>query len=207
MKIINVGRNYAEHARELGNEVPREPLIFVKPKSAFADAKAPIIIPTWTTELHHEVELVVEVSKVLSRVNPDVARKAMYRVSLGLDLTARDLQRALKDAGHPWERAKAFDGAARVGPMMTVDESFWETDHSIELLLNGASAQFGHLSGMMCQPAELISSVSEWMTLEPGDLVFTGTPPGVGPLAVGDELVARLDGQAVFATSVVSSPH
>jgi len=204
LKIINVGRNYAAHAKELGNDVPSEPLIFVKPQTSFAKADTPITIPSWTTDLHHEVELVVEISDTLTCAHPEKVRNAIECVTLGLDLTARDLQRTLKSAGHPWERAKAFDGAARVGPMRPIDPSFWDEDHVIELLLNGSSKQHGHLSGMMWQPAELISAVSQWMTLEPGDLVFTGTPPGVGRLEVGDELVARLDEQVVFATSVVS---
>ena len=202
MKIINVGRNYAAHAKELGNEIPDAPLIFVKPSTAFASATQVIDIPTWTQELHHEVELVTAIDQRLKKVDVQTARSSLRRVTLGLDLTARDLQTALKNKGHPWERAKAFDGAARVGPMMEIDETFWTTDHLLELEINGELRQSGHLSGMMWQPAELIAEVSQWMTLEPGDLVFTGTPPGVGPLRPGDKLVAKLDQVAVFTTSV-----
>ena len=202
MKIINIGRNYAAHARELGNEVPTTPLIFVKPASAFAKAEEPIIIPDWTQDLHHEVELVVSISSRLSKVSENEALRAMREISLGLDLTARDLQAELKSKGHPWERAKAFDGAARVGPMQSIAANFWESDHLLELDINDECRQSGHLSGMMWQPAALVAEVSQWMTLEAGDLVFTGTPPGVGPLRSGDALVAKLDGQPIFATSV-----
>lgn len=202
MKIINIGRNYAAHARELGNEIPTAPLIFVKPATAFAKAEEPIRIPDWTQDLHHEVELVVSISNRLSKVSENEALTAMNEVSLGLDLTARDLQAELKSKGHPWERAKAFDGAARVGPMQPVESEFWNQDHLLELEINNECRQSGHLSGMMWQPAALISAVSQWMTLEAGDLVFTGTPPGVGPLQSGDALVAKLDGRSIFSTSV-----
>ena len=202
MKIINIGRNYAAHAKELGNEVPDAPLIFVKPATAYASTDDSIEIPTWTQDLHHEVELVVAIDSRLEKVTAQTARSSLRRVTLGLDLTARDIQNELKSKGHPWERAKAFDGAARVGPMVEIDETFWTTDHLLELEINGEVRQSGHLSGMMWQPAELIAEVSQWMTLEPGDLVFTGTPPGVGPLRPGDTLVAKLDQVAVFTTSV-----
>lgn len=202
MKIINIGRNYAEHAKELGNAVPDAPLIFVKPASSFASAQIPIVIPTWTTDLHHEVELVVEVSKQLRNASVNEAIDAIEKVTLGLDLTARDLQNALKSKGHPWERAKAFDGAARVGPLRPITPEFWESDHVMELTINGERRQYGRLSGMMWQPANLISEVSSWMTLEAGDLIFTGTPPGVGPLQSGDTLVAKLDQEVIFTTSV-----
>ena len=158
--------------------------------------------PSWTQELHHEVELVVAIDSRLEKVDAQTARSSLRQVTLGLDLTARDIQNQLKSKGHPWERAKAFDGAARVGPMIDIDETFWTTDHLLELEINGEVRQSGHLSGMMWQPAELIAEVSQWMTLEPGDLVFTGTPPGVGPLRSGDTLVAKLDQVAVFTTSV-----
>lgn len=202
MKIINIGRNYAAHARELGNDVPTAPLIFVKPASAYAKAEDPIAIPSWTNDLHHEVELVVAISERLTQANQEQALNAMKEVTLGLDLTARDLQAELKRKGHPWERAKAFDGAARVGPMREISESFWAQDHLLELFINGERRQSGNLSGMMWQPAALVSEVSQWMTLEVGDLIFTGTPPGVGPLCSGDALVAKLDGESIFSTSV-----
>ena len=202
MKIINIGRNYAAHAKELGNEVPDAPLIFVKPRTAYAPAIEPIDIPSWTQNLHHEVELVVAISERLEKVDAHTVRSSIRQVTLGLDLTARDLQNELNSKAHPWERAKSFDGAARVGPMKAIDETFWTKDHLLELEINDEPRQSGHLSGMMWQPAEFIAEVSQWMTLEAGDLVFTGTPPGVGPLRSGDTLVAKLDQATVFTTSV-----
>ncbi len=136
MKIINIGRNYAAHAIELGNEVPDAPLIFVKPESAYASTDDFIDIPNWTQDLHHELELVVAIDTRLEKVDAQTARSSLRQVTLGLDLTARDLQNQLKSKGHPWERAKAFDGAARVGPMMDIDETFWTTDHLLELEIN-----------------------------------------------------------------------
>ncbi|MDX9751172.1 MAG: fumarylacetoacetate hydrolase family protein [Flavobacteriales bacterium] len=196
MKIVCIGRNYGEHAKELGNAVPDEPVVFLKPPSALVPLPGPIVLPAFSKDVQHEVELVYTIAR---RNGHAVADK----VTLGLDLTARDLQQALKAKGLPWEKAKAFDGSAYVAGTFTALESF-PAGHHIEFMLkkNGHVVQSGHSGQMLFGADELIAHVERYMALGPGDMLFTGTPAGVGALAHGDRLEGYLLGELVFDLAV-----
>ena len=197
MKLVCIGRNYGDHARELGNTVPDEPVVFLKPPSALIPHAGSIVLPAFSKDVHHEIELVYVIGRRNGRAVPD-------KVTIGLDLTARDLQQDLKSKGLPWEKAKAFDGSAYVADAFTALESFPSSGHPIEFMLkkNGKVVQSGH-SGQMIFPVEvLIAHVERYMTLDPGDLLFTGTPAGVGALSAGDRLEGYLLGELLFDLEV-----
>lgn len=196
MKLICIGRNYGEHAKELGNTVPDEPVVFLKPPSALIPQGGPIRLPAFSNDVHHEIELVYSIVRKNGHAQAD-------RVTIGLDLTARDLQQDLKVKGLPWEKAKAFDGSAYVGNAFTAVESF-PAGHHIEFMLkkNGHVVQSGHSGQMLFGVSTLITHVERYMALETGDLLFTGTPAGVGPLRPGDRLEGFLLGEMVFDLAV-----
>ena len=203
MKIICVGRNYAEHARELNNAVEEEPVIFLKPQTALIPGSQPFFIPDFSNEVHFECELVVRINKVGKNIAPQFARRYYDEVTLGIDFTARDLQTKLKSKGLPWELAKGFDGSAPVGEMrkLTVLGKPVQDLH-FELKVNGVSRQQGHTADMVFSVDRLIAFISQFYTLKIGDLIFTGTPAGVGPVKAGDELEGFLEGMPVLKVSV-----
>lgn len=203
MKIICIGRNYADHAHELGNQVPKEPVVFLKPQSAILSHKHPFYIPEWTTEVHHEVELVVKIDRLGKTILEAHAPRYYSQVGLGIDFTARDVQSRLKKQGHPWERAKAFDGSAVVGGFVSLAE-LGKDIQSLQFSLSnhGKVIQHGHTSDMLFTVNRLISEVSKFMTLKVGDLLFTGTPSGVAPVKSGDRLVGQLEGHDLFAVNI-----
>ena len=196
MKIVCIGRNYGEHAKELGNAIPEEPVVFLKPESALIPLGGPIRLPSFSKDIHHEIELVFMIVRRNGEAYAD-------RVTIGLDLTARDLQQELKTKGLPWEKAKAFDGSAYVADSFTAVESF-PAGHHIEFMLkkNGQVVQSGHSSQMIFDIPALIANVERYMRLETDDLLFTGTPAGVGPLKVGDELEGYMLGELLFELRV-----
>ncbi len=196
MKLVCIGRNYSEHARELGNAIPEEPVVFLKPPTALIPHGGTIRLPAFSTDVHHEIELVYSIRRHNGRAEAD-------RVTIGLDLTARDVQQELKQKGLPWEKAKAFDGSAYVSEAFTAVESFPAGRH-IEFMLkkNGRVVQSGHSGQMMHDAAALIAHVERYMLLENGDLLFTGTPAGVGPLSAGDRLEGYLLGELLFDMQV-----
>ncbi|MBX2973146.1 MAG: fumarylacetoacetate hydrolase family protein [Flavobacteriales bacterium] len=200
MKIVCIGRNYGEHAKELGNTIPDEPVVFLKPPSALIPLSGPIVLPAFSNDVQHEVELVYSIAR---RNGHAVADK----VTLGLDLTARDLQQELKAKGLPWEKAKAFDGSAYVADAFHTLESF-PAGHHIEFLLkkNGHVVQSGHSGQMLFGVDTLIAYVERYMALEPGDLLFTGTPAGVGRLTPGDRIEGYLLGELLFDLAVEAAP-
>jgi len=203
MKIICIGRNYADHAKELGNQVPSEPVVFMKPQSAILSHKHPFYIPEWTQDVHHEVELVVKIDRLGKSISEAHAPRYYSEVSLGLDFTARDIQAKLKSKGHPWERAKAFDGSAVIGRFMSLEE----LGHSVQeleftLRNHETVVQKGHTSDMLFSVNRLIAEVSQFMTLKVGDLIFTGTPAGVAAVKSGDRLVGNLEGHDLFAVNI-----
>ena len=203
MKIICIGRNYRAHAAELGNAVPEEPIIFLKPTTACLYPGQPIKLKPFLGDIHHEVELVVMVDSYAKDVPERMALGLVASFTLGLDLTARALQNELKAKGLPWERAKAFDGSAVLGEVelpMTASTDLQRL--SIELKKNGVLVQQGLTSDMLFTVAQQIAYVSRFITLEPGDLFFTGPPAGVGPIAEGDVLEGFLNGQRVLNVSV-----
>lgn len=198
MKIVCIGRNYGEHAAELGNSIPNEPVVFLKPPSAMIPANGPITLPDFSKDIHHEIELVYEIGKRNGRSVAD-------KVTIGLDLTARDVQQDLKAKGLPWEKAKAFDGSAYVADTRLAVESFPPNYH-IEFLLkkNAQVVQSGHSGQMLFDVGTLITHVEKYMTLDSGDLLFTGTPAGVSRLTAGDRLEGYLLGELLFDLEVGS---
>lgn len=196
MKIVCIGRNYGAHAKELGNTVPEEPVVFLKPESALVPMGGPICLPAFSNDIHHEIELVYSIIHKNGRAQAD-------KVTIGLDLTARDVQQDLKGKGLPWEKAKAFDGSAYVAEQMAAVESFPAGSH-IDFMLkrNGKVVQAGHHAQMIFDVSTLIAHVERYMALDNGDLLFTGTPAGVGRIEAGDRLEGYLLGELLFDLQV-----
>ena len=192
-KVVCVGRNYADHAKELGNDVPDSPLLFMKPATALASLHEPLVLPEGQGPVHHEVEMVVLIGKrIRKETRLDHIRFSVAAYGIGLDLTLREVQNQLKEKGHPWERAKAFDGAAPVSGFIDARGISVRQDLGVTLEINDAVKQHGHTGLMLFPTFELLAEISQSFTLEPGDVVFTGTPAGVGPLNSGDKFTARL---------------
>lgn len=195
MKIICIGRNYADHAKELGNAVPIEPVFFCKPDSALLPKGHPFFIPDWTSEVHYELELVLRVSRLGKNIQPEFAHRYYDAITLGIDFTARDVQDELKKKGLPWEKAKGFDGSAVVPQeFVPIEEVPRDADGNILFHLdkNGQTVQRGNSKDMIFHFDAIIACVSQFMTLKIGDLIFTGTPQGVGPVAIDDVLDAYM---------------
>jgi 2-keto-4-pentenoate hydratase/2-oxohepta-3-ene-1,7-dioic acid hydratase in catechol pathway len=203
MKIICIGRNYANHAAELGNQVPERPVVFLKPQSAILSHKHPFYIPSWTQDVHHEVELVVKINRLGKTISEAHAPRYYREVGLGLDFTARDIQSELKAQGHPWERAKAFDGSAVVGDFVSL-EALGKPIEDLQFSLHNheQEVQQGHSGDMLFSVNRLIAEVSQFMTLKMGDLLFTGTPAGVGSVHSGDRLRGTLESREMFAVNI-----
>ena len=190
MKIICIGRNYAAHAAELGNARPDRPIVFMKPGSAILANNKAFYYPEYSRDIHYEVEVVVKIAKNGRHVQPEFARDYIDSIGLGLDLTARDLQQECKEKGHPWEIAKAFDHSAPLSADFVAPADLPNLDDiAFSLEKNGQKVQHGHSRNMIFPISELICYVSRFFRLQKGDLLFTGTPEGVGPLSQGDELV------------------
>lgn len=200
MKIICVGRNYADHAKELGNSTPKEPVIFCKPDSAILQPRNPFVIPPWTKEVHHELELIMRIGKVGKYIEPKHALSYVDSISVGIDFTARDIQSELKKAGLPWEKAKGFDGSAAIGKWIKGSPN--KKNYEIQLLKNNDLVQKGNTRDFIFSIEELICHVSQFFTLKSGDIIFTGTPSGVASVEVGDELICKLDGNSLLSLSI-----
>jgi len=199
MKIICVGRNYVAHAKELNNEIPDEPVLFMKPDSALLRNNDPFYIPQWTNDVHHEIELIVKISRLGKNIEKKFAHRYYKEVGLGIDFTARDLQNALKDKGLPWEKAKAFDHSAMICTQFVSIESILNRNAiHFRLDKNGKTVQEGNSSLMIFSIDDIISHVSKYFTLKIGDLIYTGTPAGVGQVQVGDRLEGYLEGEKKF---------
>lgn len=188
MKIICIGRNYAAHADEMKVERPSEPVVFMKPSSALLVNNKPFYYPDFTENLHFEVELVIKIAKNGRHVQPQFAPGYIGQLALGIDLTARDLQSTLKKKGQPWEIAKGFDGSAPISPFISLDELPNPDAIEFGLRKNGELVQQGNSADMLFKPTELICHVSKFFRLHMNDLIFTGTPSGVGPTVIGDDL-------------------
>jgi len=188
-KIICVGRNYAAHAAEMGAEKPAEPMLFLKPSTALLAGGGVVRLPSWSNEIHHEVELVVRISRVLRDAPAQDVPAGLDAWGVGLDLTARDVQTRAKAAGHPWAVAKGWDGSAPVSDLRPISGQDLQ-QIQLTLTVGGETRQAGTTRDMLWPVHELVAFASSRFTLEPGDLVFTGTPEGVGPLKSGDRLVA-----------------
>lgn len=191
MKIICIGRNYIDHAKELNNPVPEQPVVFMKPSSALLVNNKPLYYPEFTKELHYELELVVKIAKNGRHVQPEFAADYYHEVALGIDFTARDIQSELKAKGKPWELAKGFDGSAALSPFVPLDQLNRKAVE-FELLKNSEVVQHGNSRDMIFSIEDIIVFVSQFFKLQMGDLIFTGTPAGVGPVQIGDVLRGRL---------------
>ena len=192
-KVVCVGRNYLDHIQELNNEVPAEPLLFMKPATALCEISKPLVIPADRGECHNELEIALLVAKPLRECSNELtAANALYGVGLALDLTLRDVQQKLKDKGQPWERAKAFDGACPVSSFTSLDGSAELDNLDFSLTINDEVRQQGNTKMMMRGALSLLCAISEVFTLQPGDIVLTGTPKGVGPLHPGDSLQLKM---------------
>lgn len=202
-KVVCIGRNYLEHIRELNNAVPETPILFMKPATSLAGLDEPIRLPAGRGECHHEVELAVLVGRELHNANPESARQAVVGYGVALDLTLRDLQNELKKKGHPWETAKAFDGSCPLSPFLKPEALPDPQATDLALRVNGELRQQGNTRQMMVGILELMAYISTHFSLQPGDVVLTGTPAGVGPLQAGDELLLSLAGHD-FAARIAS---
>lgn len=202
MKIFCIGRNYVEHAKELGNDVPDEPVVFMKPKSALLMPQAPFYYPEFTNELHYEVELVLRISKNGKYIPEKHASKYFNAISVGIDFTARDVQRSLQEKGLPWEKSKAWDGSAAVGKFIEIKPDFKPDDINFCLYNNKQLVQQANSSQMIFDFSQIISHVSHYFSLNIGDLIFTGTPKGVGECVVGDELEAFIEDESLLELTV-----
>lgn len=203
MKIVCIGRNYAEHAKELGNATPSEPVFFLKPSTACTYPGHPILLPPIEGEIAYELELVVMIDGYAKDVPVSMALGMVSSFTLGLDLTARTLQNELKAKGLPWEKAKAWDGSAVIGDVELPMTSTTDLQAlAIELKKNGGTVQKDTTANMLFNVQTLISYVSRYITLEPGDLLFTGTPAGVGPIAEGDVLEGFINGKRLLQATV-----
>ncbi|SDX68759.1 fumarylacetoacetate hydrolase family protein [Flavobacterium degerlachei] len=202
MKIICIGRNYVDHIEELQNERPAEPVVFMKPDSAILLKQHPFVIPEFSEDIHHEIEIVVKINKVGKYIEPKFAHKYYDEISVGIDFTARDLQAKLKAKGLPWEKAKAFDGSAVIGDFLQKEQFSSLENITFELTNNGKSVQIGDTSLMLWNIDELISHVSQYFTLKIGDVIFTGTPAGVAAVQPDDVLEGFLEGHKLFRIQV-----
>ena len=198
MKIICIGRNYTEHIAELKNERPSEPVVFLKPDSAVLLKQHPFVIPEFSNDIHHEIEIIVKINKVGKYIDTQFAHKYYDEISVGIDFTARDLQDKLKEKGLPWEKAKAFDGSALIGDFLQKNTFNSLENVKFELTKNGNVVQTGNTENMLWKIDELISYVSQFFTLKIGDIIFTGTPSGVAKVNADDVLEGFLEGNKLF---------
>ncbi|AUP78211.1 fumarylacetoacetate hydrolase family protein [Flavivirga eckloniae] len=202
MKLICIGRNYTEHIEELENERPTDPVVFLKPDTAILLKKQPFFIPDFSDNVHHEVEILVKINRVGKYIDRKFAHKYYQEISLGIDFTARDLQSQLKAKGLPWEKAKAFDGSAVVGHWLPVSDFKDVNNINFSLQKNEDIVQSGNTSFMLWKIDELIEYVSKYFTLKIGDIIFTGTPAGVGKVITNDKLKGFIENKEMFSITI-----
>ncbi|MBK3518838.1 fumarylacetoacetate hydrolase family protein [Carboxylicivirga marina] len=198
MKILCIGRNYVKHIEELNNQVPTEPVIFAKPDSALLLKNKPFFIPDFAKEFHHEVEIVVRINRIGKNIAPQFAHRYYEEIGLGVDFTARDLQSELKSKGLPWEKAKAFDGSAVLSKFINKDKFSDVQNINFKMEKNDETVQDGNTAHMIFPIDRIISHVSQYFTLKIGDLIYTGTPAGVGPVAINDRLKGYIENELMF---------
>ena len=202
MKLICIGRNYSNHIAELQNEKPTEPVVFLKPDTAILLKKQPFFIPDFSKNVQHEVEVLVKINRVGKYIAPEFAHKYYDQIGLGIDFTARDLQQTLKQKGLPWEKAKAFDGSAVIGKWVSKRQFENLNNMSFGLKKNGCIIQSGNTKDMLWNIDAIISYVSQFFTLKIGDIIFTGTPSGVGPVQANDILSGYIENEEFFNIKV-----
>lgn len=202
MKIFCIGRNYADHVKEMGSEVPTEPVIFMKPKNALLQAHTPFYYPEFTNELHYECELVIRICKNGKYIQEKHASNYYNGISVGIDFTARDIQDELKSKGLPWEKAKAFDNSAAVGNFIDIPPQFNKKNINFSFKKNGEVVQKANSSSMIFGFDQVIANISNFFSINIGDLIFTGTPAGVGECVVGDQLEAFYEDKSVLSLEI-----
>lgn len=202
MKIICIGRNYAEHAKEMNAPVPAEPVFFLKPDTAIIKNNLPFYYPDFTKEIHHEVELVLKINKPGKNIDEKFANKYYEEIGIGIDFTARDIQAKCKEKGLPWEKAKAFDGSAPIGKFIPKKKLTDIDNINFNLMVNGNVVQVGNTRDLLFKFDEIIAYVSTFFTLKKGDLIYTGTPAGVGPIKIGDKLAASIENELLLAFEI-----
>ena len=198
MKIICIGRNYAEHAKEMNSALPTEPVFFLKPDTALIKDNQPFYYPDFSTELHHEVELVLKINKPGKNIEPQFAHKYYDEIGIGIDFTARDIQAKCKEKGLPWEKAKAFDGSAPIGQFVNKKMFADLNNINFHLTIDGKIVQKGNTKDLLFSFDTVIAYISKFITLKTGDLILTGTPEGVGPVKIGDKLEAFIENEGLL---------
>jgi len=202
MKIIGIGRNYSEHAKELNNAMPAAPIIFLKPDTALLKNNEAFYFPSFTKDIHHEIELVVKISKEGKNIQEKFAHKYYEELGIGLDFTARDLQQQAKEEGLPWTLAKGFNGSAPVSEFVPKANFPDLKNISFSLSINGELRQSGNTADMVFSIDYLIAYISQFITLKKGDLIYTGTPKGVGSIAIGDKLEGFLENKNMLSCEI-----
>jgi 2-keto-4-pentenoate hydratase/2-oxohepta-3-ene-1,7-dioic acid hydratase in catechol pathway len=202
MKIFCIGRNYAEHAKELNNVLPENPVVFMKPTTALLKDGQAFFFPDFTNDLHYEGEIVLRIGKNGKKIQEKFAHKYIDAFTIGFDLTARDIQNDLKSKGLPWELAKGFDGSAVIGNFIKVNENINLSELEFSILKNDIVVQKGNTANMIFSFYKIISFISQYFTFQQGDLIFTGTPKGVGALAIGDVLSGNYNGEKVVSVEI-----
>jgi len=202
MKILCIGRNYADHISELNNERPAEPVIFLKPDTAILKDNEPFYHPDFSNDIHHEVEIVLKINKVGKNIEAKFAHKYYDEIGIGIDFTARDIQSKLKEKGLPWEKAKAFNDSAPISEFISKSQFVDLQNLNFHLEVNGKTIQQGNTKMMLWNFDEIIEEISKYFTLKTGDLIFTGTPAGVGKVIVGDRLTAFIEGEEMMSFEV-----
>jgi 2-keto-4-pentenoate hydratase/2-oxohepta-3-ene-1,7-dioic acid hydratase in catechol pathway len=202
MKIICIGMNYPEHVRELKNEIPSEPVFFLKPDTSLLLGDKPFFLPDFSDEIHYEVEIVAKIIRLGKNIDVKFANRYYNEFTTGIDFTARDLQNKCRKKGNPWEIAKAFDNSAAIGKFIKISHIPNHQSINFRLEKNGQKVQEGNTSSMLFNLDQIISYVSRFLTLKIGDLIYTGTPPGVGPVKVGDKLEAFLENEKLLTVNV-----
>jgi acylpyruvate hydrolase len=198
MKIICIGKNYAEHAKELNSDVPAEPLFFMKPDSALLLGNNPFYLPEFSNEVHHEIEIVVKINRLGKHIDRKFAGRYYDEITVGVDFTARDLQRICVKEGKPWEIAKAFDGSAALGKFINIKQLGNPASIPFHLEIDGVTVQQGNTKDMVFEIDILIEYVSKFITLKIGDLIYTGTPVGVGPVKINNRLTGFIEDKKLF---------
>ncbi len=202
MKILCIGRNYAEHIAELNNERPSEPVVFMKPDTALLRENEAFYHPDFSNDIHHEVEIVLKINKMGKNIEAKFAHKYYDEIGIGIDFTARDVQAKLKEKGLPWEKAKAFNGSAPISGFVPKSNFADLKNLSFHLDVNGEARQKGNTSMMLWDFNEIIAEISKYFTLKTGDLIFTGTPAGVGKVNIGDKLTAFIEGKEMLSFDI-----
>lgn len=202
MKIICIGRNYAEHAKELNNPLPKVPVFFLKPDTCLIQKNQPFFYPDFSNDIHYETEIVVRINKLGKHIQKKFAHTYYSEIGIGIDFTARDLQQKCKENGLPWEISKAFDNAAPISKFLNI-ENFKDVQNiNFHLDINGKTVQIGNTKDMIFSIDDIIEYVSQFLTLRIGDLIFTGTPSGVGAVKIGDQLHAFIENESMLKVDI-----